>query len=322
MALTYDSLFNVTTSDDFSDYLADAITSKEVILAHLNAKGFKKTRDGGYNIVEQIMYSKHTQARPYSQFGIINVTPQDPFTAARYAWKQVAVPMTYSGLQKFQNSGSKHQIIDLIDAFLEHAEVSLSIEVAREIMGDGTGYGSTEITGLAAAVEDGTAWATYGGIDSNTYTWWRNQWTGTVGSFAANGVDSMLTMYNNCMRGQLKPTLIVTDQSTYESYEKSLLKIERIQVTPDNKTNSDIGFDALLYKNTPIVFDTNCTAGYMYFLNADTLRWNVASGNEFRMTPLQQPYNQDAQSRLILLYAQISLNNRARNGVLTGITNP
>lgn len=321
MALTYDSLFNVTTSDDFSDYLADAITSKEVILAHLNAKGFKKERDGGYNIVEQIMYAKHNQAKSYSQFGVINVVPQDPFTAARYAWKQVACPMTFSGLQKFQNSGSKHQIIDLIDAFLEHAEVSLSIEVARQIMLDGTGNGSLDITGLAAAVEDGAAWSTYGGIDSNTYTWWRNQFTGTVGSFAANGVDSMLTIYNNCMRGKLKPTIIVTDQNGYEAYEKSLYKLERITVGPD-KSLSDLGFDSLLYKQTPIVFDTNCTAGYMYFLNADTLRWNVASGNEFRMTPLQQPYNQDAQSRLVLLYAQISLNNRARNGVLTGLTYP
>lgn len=319
MALTYDTLAS-TTLDEYGNQLADAITAKEVVLAHLNQKGFKRTLTGGAAISEQIMYAKHSGAIAYANYDSIPVVPQDPFTYARYTWKQVACPMTFSGLLKFQNSGNKHQLIDVVAGLLEHAETSLDIEVARQIMSDGSGTGGKEITGLAAAVEDGAAWSIYGGIDSSTYTWWKNQFTGTVGSFAAGGIDAMLTIWNNCMRGKTVPTLIVTDQNGYEAYEKSLYRMERVMIT--DKGMGDLGFPHLVFKNTPLVFDTNCTAGYMYFLNAETMQWNVGSGNEFRMTPLVNPYDQDVSSRLILLYAQISMKNRARNGVLTGLTYP
>lgn len=316
---SFDSLL-ASTLDDYRDQFSDNITNKQKFLSLLVSNGFKRTLNGGANILEQLESVQNTTVSSYSGYDIINLLPQDPFTAAKYSWKQIAASMSISGLLKFQNSGDKHRVIDIVKSLFRNAEKSMRIGVNTQLFADGTGNSSKNIGGLAIAVEEGTAWSTYGGINSSTNSGWRNQWTGAVGSFAANGVDSMLTMFYNCSRNGMQPDLIITDQSTYESYERSLIKQERF-VKADKKMG-DLGFLALSYKEVPFVFDPDCTAGYMYFLTSETFKWVVGAGHEFSSTAMVRPDNQDAESRLILLYCNITVNNRAANGVLTAITNP
>lgn len=316
---SYDSL-SATTLDDYQNELSDLVTGHTALIAQLSSMGFKRTIRGGAGIVHQLDTALNGTVKWYSGAEQLDDTPQDPFSAARFTWKQLAVGIGITGLLEFQNSGGDHQLIDVVAGLINNAVVSMREQLNTALFGDGSAFGGKAVTGLALAVEDGAAWSTYGGIDSNLNSAWRNQFEGSVGDSQANLLDKLQTARTNAVRGKTKPTIYITDLATYNNYERLGTALERFPM-PVNQRMLDLGFDNLEYKRAPIVADDDCTAGYLYGLNAETMFWNVGSGKDFAMTPFMTPRAQDAKSKMVYLYCNLSMNNRARNLVLTGITN-
>jgi hypothetical protein len=58
----------------------------------------------------------------------------------------------------------------------------------------------------------------------------------------------------------------------------------------------------------------------MFFLNTKYLRLVGHSDNWFKPTPFVRPNNQDARYAQILCYGELTISNRARQGVLTAKT--
>lgn len=293
----------------------EQIMDNNYLFKMLGKWGLIREESGGTSIVEPLMFNTNTAVGAYREWDILDLSRQDTLTAAEFEWKYVHIPVTHSGQQTFKVSG-KEKIIDLAQAKIKQSEISLDVYMDQVLLADGSGEGGASLTGLKAGIEEGSAWSVYGGIDSNVHTQWRNRWTGSVGSFATNGIDAMRSMYNSTSSGSRKPTMIVTTQAIFEYYEKTVTNIYR---TMDLAT-ADIGFRNLVYKETPMMFDDNCTAGYMYFINAEFLRLVVGKGRNFSLTPFQRPPNQDAQVASMFWYGQLTCNNRRRQGVLTGIT--
>jgi hypothetical protein len=114
----------------------------------------------------------------------------------------------------------------------------------------------------------------------------------------------------------------------YEAYEQSLqLTSSNYRVMIDQKM-ADAGFMNLLFKETPVVFDedmpnaslvTNSDDHQMKFLNADFMKFVVGRGKNFVVTDMQRPENQDAKVSQIILYGNLTINNRARQGAITNI---
>lgn len=281
----------------------------------LKKDGFWQTRDGGTSIVEPLLHGENSTVRSFSGYDLIDVTPQTGISAAEYNWKQVAGTVSISGEEEFKNGGSRTRIINLLDSKIRQLEMSMKLDINEQLFGDGTGNGGKDITGLQAAVENGAAWSTYGGIDSDAYTFWRNQYIAEAGAL---DIASMRTLFNSTSRGNSKPKLIITTQNAYEAYE--------VLAATDNDKNTDLklgdaGFQNLLYKGTPVVFDEDCPAQTMYFLNPEFMKFVVGKGRDFVTSPFMKPINQEARVSQVIVYCQLLLNNRARQGVLTGITN-
>ena len=316
---SFDALVS-TTLKNYRKTLSDNITNQQALWYQMKQKGFVREDEGGTSIVEPLLTGTNSTVATFSGYDIIDTTPQEGISAAEFNWKQIAGSVSISGEEEFKNSGSKVRILSLLESKLTQLEESMKLFLNEQLFGDGTGNSGKDITGLQLAVEDGAVWSTYGGIDSSlaANSFWRNQWTGSVGSFAANGVDTWRTLYNSASRSSSKPTLIVTTQNVFEAYEKSLSVNERFT---DTKMG-DAGFQNLLYKATPIVFDEDCPAGYTYFLNVDFLRFVVGKGRNFVSTPFQKPENQEAKVSQVILYGSLTCNNRARQAVATGITTP
>jgi hypothetical protein len=234
-----------------------------------------------------------------------------------FSWRQYAVTITISGKEERQNSG-KERIINLLEAKTTQAEKSLKkiMDVAAFANG---GDSAVALNGLAQLVDIDPTADTIGGIDRSAAdnAWWRNNSTTSVGSFAAGGLAAMRTMFNNCSdQGTDNPDIIITTQAVYEYYEKLLQVQERFS---DAKT-ADAGFQNLKFKNETIMWDSNCTAGYMYFLNSAYLNLMVHSGCDFITTPFITPVDQDAKSAKYLWMGNLCSSNMARQGVLSGIT--
>lgn len=293
----------------------EVIMDNNLLFGMLGEKGYIREEDGGTEIVEALMFNVSTAVGSYSGYDILDVSPQDTLTAASFEWKQVHVPVSIDGMTKFKNMG-KTRIIDLVSAKIKQAELSIDYYMDQVLFGDGTANGGKDITGLGLAVEEGTAWSTYGNIDSNTYTQWRNQHIAAGGAFSSVGLTKMRTMYNNCSSGSKKPDLIVTTQTIFEAYEATVSNIYR---SMDLK-KADLGYQNLMFKETPIIFDDNVTSQYMYFLNSEFLRLVYGKGKNMTLTPFQRPENQDAEVASMFIYLQMTCNHRRRQGLITTLS--
>lgn len=317
---TYDALLT-TTLANFRKQLIDNIFDTYPLLSYLNGKlgrsmrgggSIKRTVEGGESIVEHILYELNGTVKSYSGAETLDTTLQEGMTIARYAWKQYAVSIGITGLEKRNNQGEA-AMINLLTAKTTQAEMSMKDRMSVDAFGDGTGNGGKNLTGLAALV---STTATVGGIAPGTYTWWKGDVTTSAGSFAAAGVDKMRTTFNNITFGNDKPDSIFTDQTTFEYYEKALQPQERFS---SNKV-ADAGFLNLTFKGVPLMFDRDCTSGYMYFLNSKYLSFVVHRDADFATGPFVTPENQDVSTAMILFQGNLTTNNRRKIGVIQGIT--
>lgn len=320
-----------TTLKNYMPRLADNITNHQALLWQLKQRGMWTEQDGGTSIVEPLMIGRNTTVKSYSGYDIIDTSPQTGLTAAEFLWKQIAGTVSISGEELFKNEGRKTQVVSLLEGKVKQLEMSLQLEINRQLHGNGTGNGGKDITGLDLAVQDGTsAFSTYGGIDSSTDLYWRNQFISTAAiTYATGGVEfvkliaMMITLFNSCMRNNIRPTLIVTDQLVYEIYEKTLqFTSSNYKIEIDQKMG-DAGFMNLVFKGTPMVFDDDMTGfsftttgvnHWMYMLNADFLRFVYGRGKNFSNSDWVKPDNQDAKSSQTFLYGNLTCNNRARQG--------
>jgi hypothetical protein len=102
----------------------------------------------------------------------------------------------------------------------------------------------------------------------------------------------------------------------FEKYE-SLLQ-PQLRYT-DTKT-ADAGFQNLLFKSAPIMYDVHAPAGTMYFINSKYLKLVGHSDKWFAQTDFVRPENQDAMFALIMCYGNLVCSNRAKQGKLTAKT--
>lgn len=276
------------------------------------SRGKKLTLDGGESIVIPLLYERNSTAKTYSGYGILDTTPQEGITAAKYNWKQAAVSVSISGKEEHQNAGSQTRVINLLESKIKQAEMSLQEKMDEQFFGTGTDS-STDFLGLQTMI---ATTGTVGGIARSGNSWWQAKVATSAGSFAANGLDLMRTKYNDCSRGNDHPDLILTDQTNFERYEKVLQPQERFM---DTKV-ADGGFENLRFKGAVMMFDLYSTAGYMYFLNSKYLQWAVHSDADFATGEFVKPENQDARVAQILVMGELVCSNFSRQGVIQGFT--
>ena len=306
----FDALLS-TTLQNYRPTLVDNIFTARVLLEHMNSRGRIVMEEGGSQIVEPLVYAQNNTVGSYSGYDAIDLTPQEGISAAEYDWKQLAASIAISGIEEAKNRGTE-AIIKLLNAKIMQAEESIKESLNDQLFADGTGNGGTDFNGLGNIV--GTT-NTVGGIDGNTNTWWRS----TVDSSSAVlSSSAMAAAYNTASRGNDTPDLIVTTQTLFEKYESLLTPNVRYQDT--NKAN--LGFQNLMFKQTPVVFDVSCTASTMFFLNTKYLKLTGMNGHWFETSEFQKGTvaGVDARYALILAFGQLTCSNRARQAKLTNKT--
>ncbi len=240
------------------------------------------------------------------------VTPQDGLTRDNWLWKQYSVTLTVDGFtERVANAGSS-AIEDIVEAKKMQAEEALSLKLEQHMFA--AAPGSKDLESLATIIASS---GTVGGINGTTSTWWGSQVTAS-GSFAARGRADLTTLYNtikvlNPVGG---PEMFVSDQTSFEAYESSLVSQERFT---DNKM-VDIGIQNLKFKDTPWTFSPQATSGVIYAIHSGALEFIVNTDTDFLLTPFVTPFNQDARTAKILLACALSSGNRRKLGKLTGVT--
>jgi hypothetical protein len=312
-----------TTLYNYRPTLVDNIFKANVLLDHLNSKGRVVVEEGGYSIVEPVLYAANGTAAVYSGYDSIPLTAQEGISAAEYAWKQMAASIAISGIEEAKNRG-KEAVIKLLNAKIMQAEESLK-EVMNTQLFTGSGAGNN-FFGVQTIV--GTTGNTVGTIDGATQTWWNPE---VDVSTTTLSTEAMAAVYNDASKGSDVPDIIVTTQAQYQKYEELLVP----QVRYQDVSKANAGFQNLMFKQTPVVFDKICPTGDMYFLNTKYLKLTGMSGHWFETTGFQAgttggptqgagvttlPGAIDARYALILAYGALTCSNRARQGAMTSLS--
>tara|TARA_R110002012_G_scaffold43128_3_gene116788 strand:- start:3186 stop:4025 length:840 start_codon:yes stop_codon:yes gene_type:complete len=270
------------------------------------------TQVTGRDIVRELEYADNSTVSFYNGYEILDTSPTDVLTAAVFDYKQLAGNVTISGREQIQNSGEQ-QLINLLEARIGNLERSMENSLATSLFSDGTGSSSKEIGGLQLVVADGGT-GTVGGINSSTYTFWQNkQATATSSAFSTANIQSdMNGLYIQLVRGTDAPDLVIAGSTPYTTFLATLQTLQRVA---DSRL-ADLGFTAVKYLNSDVVYDSNCAASRMYFLNTNYLRLETAAGRDFVPGDAKESINQDATVVPVFWSGALSCSNRSLQGVL------
>lgn len=308
-----------TTFRKHAKEVTDNVSKNNALYKRLADKKQVTTEDGGLSLVAPLDYAANNTYQRYSGFDVLNVTQSDVISAAEYQWRQIAVNVVASGQELRINSGDS-AIVKLAKARIKNAIRTFKNNFSADLYGDGTL--PNQIGGLQALVSD-TGAGIVGGIDSSTWTFWRNQVQSAAAPLQGGGaitpsastIESlMLPLWLALVRGDDKPDLIVADNNYFTFYEQSQTSLKRY-TSGDTASG---GFVELKYKNADVIFDggSGIPVNHMYFLNTDYIE--VVAHKDANMTVLEdaKPFNQDASVTPILWMGNMRCSNRAQQGVL------
>lgn len=312
----------VTSTDrTWSTKVTDNVSKHNALLTKMKQKGKINTVSGGYEIAKQLEYNENDTYQRYSGYDQLNTSASDILTSAKFPYQQVALHVTASGREVRMNSG-KEQMINLVRTRRNNAVRTAANQFSVDIYSDGAL--TNQVNGLANLIQT-NGQGTVGGINSATWTFWRNKFkemTGTnlaASPSAANAVSlkaDMNSLWLSLNRGADKPDLIVATHDMYALFELGEQQLQRYA----DADLAQAGFTGLKYKTADIVFDDNTNFGTtdekMYFLNTDYLYLDQHREAAWTMDNEKRPVNQDAIVVPMYWMGNMCTTNRSLQGVL------
>jgi len=284
-----------TTMHNYHKTLTDNIFNKTPLLNYYMSKGRVKLIGGGISIVEPVMHAEG-DANSYSEWQQVVVTPKNTATAAQFLWKQLYATIAISGLEEAQNNG-REQIISLIEAKIEQAEETLNKRLNGMLFGTyASAAPANDFISLLYLVDDT---AIVGGLDPAVETWWKS-YEKDAGAVNAAGLEAALRDAYNATSdaGPDHTDAIFTNPFGFGFYESTLTP----QVRYTDTSTANLGFQNLMFKDVPMMWDFQCpgviggtaaaptgttsaTTAIYFGLNSKYIGLKIHSDRNFKQSP-------------------------------------
>ena len=252
-------------------------TSQNAVLARLKIGNAIKT--GAAYLVVPVHKAANPSVAGVSNFNSPMSIPADQGLSAVYTWSW------YQGLTTINKQeevaiNTEYEMVDLLQARLQ-ATIASFAELINTDLFSTTGAQLSKIAGIPYAVNNTNA--VFGGIDRTTETWWRAQVQGSVGTLTLQKMNSMY----NLLQGSAgkPPNIIVMPTDLFGAYESLIIASQRF--TQDQRM-AELGFTAYLHKGATVLFDTQCPAGTIFYLN-DQFIYLAQMSREPNSDPIEFP---------------------------------
>jgi hypothetical protein len=322
---TLNTLFSLS-ADAATDEMSVAYLTSKPLLDRLYRSGNVKRRQGGARIDVLLRYGMNPGTQWYQGADDLDMTPFETNTTAKYDWKNLHAPVTYTGEEKRKNAGPTQQV-DLVTEKLTATRETMEKVTDLAMVGDGTANDGKVILGLDALfpttpTSDPTV-GSIGGISVTGNAWWQNYAVTSFGSFAANGPkgtgsDLWINTWDAVSDGADAPDFIISSQDVYEYYHRSALSAVQIVMKP-NATGM-LSFPSLQYMGIDWYWSRNIPSGRAYFLRTNDLEFWVDTQGEFKLSEFQQAWSQDLYGAKMLLVCAFVTRRRLLGAVIDGIT--
>lgn len=184
----------------------------------------------------------------------------------------------------------KTALINLLQQSYRGLKNGIQVNMAYEMLRDGS-QSTKACPGLASIVDPTPSTGVVGGLDSATYTWWRNNANLTFA--AANVIAQMEASWVACMRyGGMLPDFIVCGRAFYDNYlVYAAAAVQRHQVVQGRDgAVMDPSIDAVNFHGVPLKWDpdfealdtllsTSTQTKTAYFLNSKAVKLRPVKGN-------------------------------------------
>jgi hypothetical protein len=304
-----------TTFRNHKKELADNVSKHNALYRRIIAKGKKRFEDGGLSITMPLEYAENSTYTRYSGYDPLNVQASDVISAAEFPWRQVSVNVSANGLEIRSNSG-ENRIVNLVKSRINNAKKSMANGLSSDLYSDGTT--SNQINGLQALIADaGTG--TVGGINSTTFTFWKNTVQSAAAPLQGGGaitvssttIESLLLpAYLRTTRGADHVDLIVMSEDYFTFYETSQTSLKRY--APDDDGQG--GMISMKYKAADVFHDAAASgipSAHAYGINTDYVEMVVHQDADMEIMPELRSVDQDAIVIPVLSQLNLAISNRA-----------
>lgn len=259
------------------------------------------------------MYGSNSSVQFYDGYDAF--TPpidQNVIDLATFNWKQLGGFIAVSGKEAMMNR-TQEQRFDFVEVRTKQLIANMQNTFATSLYSDGTASAGKELGGLKLLIaDDPTAAGTIGGINQVANTFWRNQFSAAAATTNANINTRMNSMWLSCKRGRDTTDMILTDTVMYQYYWESLQALQRFT----NDGYGDRGGGELKYKSADVIYDDQCPAKHMYFINSDYVFFKYADGRWFDVGKNRTIQNADYDVVPVFVMGNLTVANRARQGVV------
>jgi hypothetical protein len=294
-----------TTIANYIPTLEDNVFTSKPLLYILKStiKQFSGTK-----IVQPLLYGAAPNVGAYVETDTFATAANSGISAAEFDYRMYYGLTHFTGLELAKNTG-KSALLNLVSSRMKQLEMTIS-ENLNTLLFSGTGV-SPQWNGLDVII--GTVDNTVGDIDSTTYTWWES----TVNATATTLTLAIARrLFNSASDGNDHPTHIVSDLHEFEAYENLIDDNARFL---DPKM-ADAGFQNLMFKGVPWVFDTSATAAHLYMFNTKYLTLAKLADVWFKVSDWLYPTNADVMYKHIRCYGNLICSNRKRHACATALT--
>lgn len=319
-----ESLLNTlaTTLNAWSPSVYDNVTNNNALLYFFktfgklglygqgNVKtGSIETRNGGKQIEEDISIGSNTNVGFVAYNETVGTDAVDVLQQAIFDWKFCYGNAVVWGAQIDMNADSKFRKHKLVENVIKNAEATMVNAIGAGLFNTSD---NDSIDGLPKLItDDGTG--TVGGIATTTYANWKNQYKTLAESHTGAQLQgAMAELYRLCTRGKSTPDLIVTTPALYGEFEASLVAQQRFT----SAKLADAGFEALKFHGADVIFDENCPANRMYFLNTDAICFNFHRDQMFKVGKMEKLFGQEKYAWPVTAMCNFSVRSRRDLGVL------
>jgi len=253
--------------------------------------------------------------------------PVDIINSSGGASRYTSVAGGYATMQ-VTASGSSSQTVSIV--------VPASTTIASTADGDlvipavktSSGWASSKtkqmmgIKGIVSAADPGVLGAGLHGLAVGTYPWWGAQIVGSDSSKRDLSFADMQSVFSliavNSDGSEDEIDLLLTSYGVRDKYVQVCTQERRFF----NEMKLDGGFKAVTFNGKPIVADSQCWPGRIYYINFDTLsmfRLQDFSFMEKDGSVWSRVSNTDAYEATLTLYADLGCKIRNQNGALIGL---
>lgn len=273
------------------------------------------------NIQWKINYAGNDSVGSYGELDNFGTAGEQAYTTATLPWSLSKGVIQVSGLAQRVSEGP-NSIIDAVTTETEQTMKDLARNINLQMLSDGQANlngaraelnAGDDITGIQAAIDDGSSIVTYANINRSTNPWWKSFVLANGGVNRPLTEELMFQVYNEITVRSGKITHILCSPNLFTRYGRLLVQ-ERRQVNPGMELVG--GFQTLSFNGIPVVAVPDYEENRMDFIDMDNIEYNMLK--ELSVEP-RDPGSFDAARFFMSIYHQLVVKDPYRMGSLRDV---